>query len=59
MLEVKAILEPIEKGNYKNPHWNNLDKKYSMKNDENIRMPDIKHITFISYLFINKCTISI
>lgn len=52
------MLKPTKKRNYKSPHLANFDKKYPSDNDENIKMPDVKHITPISTFFINKYSIS-
>lgn len=50
------MLEPIKKGDYKNPHLANFNKRYLGDNDENTEMPDIKYITSINNFFISECT---
>lgn len=52
------MLEPAKKDDYKSPHINIFDKKHLSNNDENMKMPDIKHIIFINDHFISERTIS-
>lgn len=54
MLEAKTILEPAEKSNYKSLHLNKFNRRYLGNNDEDIKMPDIKHIIPRSDHFISK-----
>lgn len=55
-LGMEAMLELIEKGDYKNLHLNNLENRYLVNNDEDIEIPDIKHIILISSFSISKRT---
>lgn len=50
------MLEPTKKNNYKSLYLANLDRKYLDDNNEGIKMPNIKHISSISDLFINERT---
>lgn len=54
MSEVKAILEPTKKDNYKSLHLNNFDRQYLVDNNKDIKMSDIKYIIFISDLSTNR-----
>lgn len=59
MLKVKTILKQTKRGNYKSSDLDNLDRKCTINNDKDIKMPDDKHITFINDFFISKCITSI
>lgn len=54
--EIEVMWESIEEGDYESPHLNNLNKRYSVDNNEDIKMPDIKHIIFTNDSSINKRT---
>ena len=53
------MLKLTEEGNYKSLHLDELDTKYPNDNNEDKKMPNIKHITHISDHFINERTICI
>lgn len=57
MSRAKTILEPTEESNYKSLYLDNFKKKYSINNNKDIKIPDIKYIIFISDPSINKCII--
>lgn len=46
--EVKAMLEPAEKSDYKSPYLDNFDRRYLSDNNKNMEMPDVKYITLIN-----------
>lgn len=54
MPKAKIILEPIKKNNYKSLYLNSFDKKYLINNDKNIKITDIKCITFINDFSISQ-----
>ena len=58
MPEAKAMLEPAEENNFKDPNLDNFDRKYLGDNDENTEMPNVKHIIPISEHSIGEHTIS-
>lgn len=56
--EAKAMLELAKKGDYKNLHLVNLDRRYPGDNDKDTKIPDVKHIIFISDYSISERTTS-
>lgn len=58
MPEAKAMLKSTKEGDYKSLHLANFERKYLSDNDENTKMPDVRHITPISDLFISEYIIS-
>lgn len=42
------MLEPTEEGDYESLHLANFDRRYQDNNNEDTKMPDVKHITRLS-----------
>lgn len=54
--KAKAMLEPIEKSDYKSSHLANLNKKHLSDNNEDTKIPDIKQMILINDSFISERT---